>query len=359
MKKSIIIIVCLSFLMAGCSGVSGATPTSVVPINLDTTAPATDPSTTNAPVSGGVSASGVVKAEQEAKIGSLSTSRVLSVAVKLGDTVTKDQILATLSGAEQRQADLSAAEKQLIDWKNQLKDFQDQAVIASTQAEKDVFTAQDDLQDAKDRLTNLRYQRWLYQTKTKDQIKAREKDLDAKFTNPTQANLDEAVVDVALAEARLKDAQVVMESLKGGTDPDRLAFLEAAIQNAEDQVDSAKAALENLTLKAPFAGQISWVNVAIGDVVSPGQVLFILTDPTNLHVETTDLSERDVPSVRPGQAVTVQIKPLNEDIAGTVVAVAARAETIGGDTVYTTLIALESVPVGTLPGMSVDVDFEP
>jgi predicted thioesterase len=63
--------------------------------------------------------------------------------------------------------------------------------------------------------------------------------------------------------------------------------------------------------------------------------------------------------VRQGQAVTVNIKPLNEDVPGTVVAVAARAETIGGDTVYTTLIALESVPTGTLPGMSVDVDFEP
>jgi multidrug efflux pump subunit AcrA (membrane-fusion protein) len=359
MKKSVVFIVCLSFFLAGCRGVIGATPTPAAAINLDAAPPATDQSSSNALASGGVSASGVVKADQEAKIGSLSTSRVLSVAVKLGDTVSEGQVLATLSGTEQRQADLSAAEKQLIEWKNQLKDFQDQAVIASTQAEKDVFTAQDELQDAKDRLTNLRYQRWLYQTKTKDQIKAREKDLDAKFTNPTQANLDEAVVDVALAEARLKDAQVVMESLKAGADPDRLAFLEAAVQNAEDQVDSVKAALDNLTLKAPFAGQISGVNVSIGDVVSPGQVLFILTDPSNLHVETTDLSERDVPSVRQGQAVTVNIKPLNEDVPGTVVAVAARAETIGGDTVYTTLIALESVPTGTLPGMSVDVDFEP
>lgn len=357
MNRIIIVIVISAFLLAGCSGAIGATPTPAPSINLDATAPAANQDPTEPVSSGVVSASGVVVAGQEAKLGSLSVSRVLNVAVKLGDTVKEGQTLATLSGAEQRQADLSAAKKQLVDWQNQLKDFQDQAVIASTQAEKDVFTAEDELKDAKDRLTNLRYQRWLYDTKTKDQIKARERQLDDKFTNPTQSNLDEAAVDVALAEAKLKDAQAYMESLKAGPDPDRLAFLQAAVANAQDQVKAAEIALVNLEIKAPFNGQISLIDAAPGDIVSPGQVLFILTDASSLTVETTDLSERDVVSVFTGQPVSVRIKPLGQEVPGTVSAIAARADTIGGDTVYTTSITLESLPEGILPGMSVDVEF--
>ncbi len=245
----------------------------------------------------------------------------------------------------------------LIEANNQLEDFTTQAAIASLQAQKDYFNTQDDLQDAKDRLTNLKYQRWLYQTKTKDQIKARERDLDAKFTNPTQANLDEAVVDVSLEEAKLADISRRVELLKNGPDPKKLAYLQASVKNAEDQVAVAKVAIDNLSINAPFSGTISLVNATLGDVVSPGQILFILTDVSSLTIETTDLSERDVARIQPGQTVTVRFESLQTNVSGKVTVVSVRAESIGGDVVYPVAITLDSLPEGIRPGMSVEVDF--
>ena len=360
MKKRIWILVSLVLLLSGCTGLQN-TPTPVATINLDAIQPtdgqpiSTEPAP---PPSGGVTASGVIKAVREARIGSPSSGRLVSVEVKLGDEMRQGQVLAVLNGVERELATLSLAEKALIEANNQLDDFLTQAKIATSQAQKDFYIAEDDLQDARERLTNLKYQRWLYQTKTQEQIKKTEKDLDAKFSNPSQSNLDEAVVDVTLAEARLADISEQVESLKDGPDPEQLSLLQATVKSAKDQVASAQSALDDLTIKAPFDGTISQANVSPGDMASPGQVLFILTDVSELVVETPDLSERDVPAIQPGQSVSVRIKPLNQTVQGTVSVISVRADTIGGDVVYPVLITLAEMPEGALPGMSVEVNFK-
>jgi hypothetical protein len=84
----------------------------------------------------------------------------------------------------------------------------------------------------------------------------------------------------------------------------------------------------------------------------------VLADLANLRVETTDLSERDVPRVAPGQAVSVTIKALNQDVNGKVLSIAPLADTLGGDVVYKTTIELDELPPGLRAGMSVDVRFD-
>jgi macrolide-specific efflux system membrane fusion protein len=77
-----------------------------------------------------------------------------------------------------------------------------------------------------------------------------------------------------------------------------------------------------------------------------------------LQVETTDLSERDVPQVQIGQTVNVYVQALNENIAGHVVIISPISETLGGDVVYKTTIDLDAIPDGLRSGMSVDVQFQ-
>jgi hypothetical protein len=83
----------------------------------------------------------------------------------------------------------------------------------------------------------------------------------------------------------------------------------------------------------------------------------MLIDLQELHVETTDLSERDVPFIEVGQPVTVNIKALNQDVTGRVSEIAPLADTLGGDVVYKTTIELEAQPPGLRAGMSVEVQF--
>jgi hypothetical protein len=74
-------------------------------------------------------------------------------------------------------------------------------------------------------------------------------------------------------------------------------------------------------------------------------------------VQTTDLSERDVPQVKVGQPVTLLVKALNQDLTGRVSEIAPLSDTLGGDVVYQTTIDLDTQPAGLRPGMSVTVTF--
>ncbi len=94
-----------------------------------------------------------------------------------------------------------------------------------------------------------------------------------------------------------------------------------------------------------------------GDYISPGQILLVISDVSHVHVETTDLSERDVPMVKLGQAVTVSIKALNQDVTGKVTAISPLADSLGGDVVYKVTIRMDKLPADLRAGMSVDVQF--
>jgi multidrug resistance efflux pump len=91
--------------------------------------------------------------------------------------------------------------------------------------------------------------------------------------------------------------------------------------------------------------------------VMPGQVVLTLADLTQLRVETTDLSERDVAQVRLGQEAMVYVEALNVDVPGRVALISPKASIVGGDVVYTVVIALEEQAQGLRLGMSVEVEI--
>jgi multidrug resistance efflux pump len=89
----------------------------------------------------------------------------------------------------------------------------------------------------------------------------------------------------------------------------------------------------------------------------PGQPIIFLVDVEHVRIETTDLSERDVPQVKVGQAVSVLVKALNATLKGHVSQISPTADTLGGDVVYKTTIELDTRPSELRAGMSVDVRF--
>ena len=129
------------------------------------------------------------------------------------------------------------------------------------------------------------------------------------------------------------------------------------MQQAKDSLKAAQNRLANSRLLAPFSGTIVTTHVVPGEYVLPGQALVELSDIAHLEVETTDLSERDVSHVKEGQVVTVVIDALSQEITGRVIRISPLADTLGGDVVYKTIIALDNPPTELRPGMSVDVLF--
>lgn len=162
---------------------------------------------------------------------------------------------------------------------------------------------------------------------------------------------------IAAAEAAVRSAQAQLDLTKAGARPETIAVAEAAVAEAEAAVQRAQADLANTELRAPFAGTVTALRVNPGELSSPGQSVLTLADLGHLQAETTDLSERDIASVRMGQPVTVFVKPLGTEIQGRVLRIAPQASIIGGDVVYPVLIDLEEQPAELRWGMSVDVEI--
>jgi len=164
--------------------------------------------------------------------------------------------------------------------------------------------------------------------------------------------------DVEVAKSKLADDQTLLAALTGAELPDNPSGAGyAQLEQARINVELAQSNLSDSKLVAPINGTVAFVNCTVGEFVPAGQVQMMLVDPNHLHVETTDLSERDVPEVKAGQKVEVNIKPLNQNTTGKVVAVSPQSNVLGGDVIYKVIIRLETLPEGALPGMSVTVTF--
>ena len=132
----------------------------------------------------------------------------------------------------------------------------------------------------------------------------------------------------------------------------------AKVLQAQAGLEAAQAELSQANLLAPFEGTVVSIGVAPGEVVQPGQVVLEMGDLSQLGVETTDLSERDIVAVRIGQSAAVQLKAFGATLPGKVSAIAPLAtETEDGDTVYKVTFQLDDQPPQLLWGMTGEAEI--
>jgi multidrug resistance efflux pump len=309
-------------------------------------------------------------------------------------------VLVKLAGSQTQAAAIAAANVELLTAQQTLQTLKDNAAQATAAAELRLANAQKALDDAK------KHRAWKqYRNGSESSIETAQADLilatnaleDAQDSYKSVADraaddVDRAaalsalgaarsaydhavanlnyllampnVIDVNQVEAELESAQAEAtaaqaeyDKLKNGPDPDAVALAEEKIRNAQAQIEAGKANLASLELKAPLDATVSKVNIHVGEWATAGQTLLVLTDLSHLRVQTTDLSERDVPRVKVGQPVTLLVKALNQNVTGRVSEIAPLSDTLGGDVVYQTTIDLDTQPDGLRPGMSVDVTF--
>jgi RND family efflux transporter MFP subunit len=188
--------------------------------------------------------------------------------------------------------------------------------------------------------------------KTGDQVKAGQVLVELD-TTLLEAKVREAEANLAAAQVEVKYLQRV------GTDEVHLASAQAEADRAQALLDSAHAILAaQSTLVAPFDGTIVAVDISSGETVVPGGVVITMGDLSRFQVETTDLSERNIPRVQIGQKVNVFIEALNQEFTGKVTDISRVSSTMGGDVVFKVTIDLDQQPQGLLWGMSADVKIE-
>lgn len=141
--------------------------------------------------------------------------------------------------------------------------------------------------------------------------------------------------------------------------PERRQLAKDELVKVQTALDVARAELAQTRLIAPFDGTVVTISAKPGEIVESGQVETVLADLQHLQIETTDLSERDIPRVALGQPAIVYIKSLNNELTGSVKSISPRAEIVSGDVVYKVIIQLDKQSDGLLWGMSAEVRLLP
>ena len=386
----VLVSACLA--LAACTGTGGETPAPLPTVVLGeegTPAGATAVPGTSA-ISGGVSASGTLVADEQVEQAFTTAGRVKAVHFKVGDRVKAGEVLVELeddalklhleqatlalneltspgaiASAQQSVAEDQSALNGAQGTLNWWLDTKDNSSLLE-KAKADLVIAQGKYDDAKEAyedthgdLTDEKkaaaYQRMYDAEQALKQVQSKY-DLYLR-ADPYQLEIDRASVEVA--KAQLAEDQTLLAALTGGNLPELPSGSGyTLLQQARVARALAELNLNSTQLKSPIDGVVAAVNVNVGDYALPGQPQVILLTPERLHVETTDLSERDLSAVQVGQEVSVAIKALNETVAGKVTAISPLAETLGGDVVYRVFIELNELPAGALSGMSVVVVFK-
>lgn len=192
------------------------------------------------------------------------------------------------------------------------------------------------------------------------------KTVEVAAGDEVSANQPLVTLDASILESRIKEAEAnvviaqtnVTYLRRAGETQERIDAAVADVEAAQARVDIAKAQLAQATLVAPFDGTIASVEISPAEIANPGQIVIVMGDLTHFQIETTDLSEKDAPSVQVGQTASVFIDALGQEFNGKVIDIARVSETVGGDVVYKVTVELDEQPEGLRWGMSTEVKIE-
>ena len=316
---------------------------------------------------------------QFAEIGFNASGALKEVLVKEGDTVEAGQVLMRLDNVESLQAEVVRAEEAYL-LALQTKD------LAQTETLQDLATASQAYRTAQQKLDEFGVPSE-FDGMTPEQAvqktyavvekarKAYEPYFGYKRTNRYVKDLgtalDDAWADYNKAvkwmnlEANLQNAQIQVEqaqaeftSLSAGDDTASSITL-AKFKTAEANLASAKAALNNAELKAPFSGTIASLDAKTGESVSAGQVVVKVADFSNWVVKTTDLTEIDVVNLSSGQAANVTLDALPENsLTGKITSIGQTYSEVQGDIVYEVTVQMDEILPQMRWGMTAQVSFE-
>ncbi|MCA2002001.1 MAG: efflux RND transporter periplasmic adaptor subunit, partial [Chloroflexi bacterium] len=165
-----------------------------------------------------------------------------------------------------------------------------------------------------------------------------------------------ALLELSNAQTELSTMNANLKWYMGRPSEADIAAADSALEVAQAKFDMAKAALDNLTIKAPIGGIILEATAQIGVTINAESSLFKIGDPKALEVEA-NITEEDFPLVSLGQEAELFFDSRSD------VTVTGRVERIipkrieGDRPRYQIYITLDEVPDGLADGMTADASI--
>jgi multidrug resistance efflux pump len=407
--RKLIIFIIMLLLLVSCGREPATVESSTAPIPDETTVPS--PSTSSARPGVTILADGVVQAVQPTlPLAFEFSGKLLEVHVQPGDQVEGGDVLARLEGAvplDSYEAVVTSAELSVLRAQQALEALFTNASTMASQAQMNLAVAQEELQSAE--------YRWRVQQEgnrasgdtiaaaeanlvlAEQQVKHAQGEFNQYSGRPegdparalalsnlvaakqqrdsilrglnwytgspsdiAQAKLD---AEVAIAQVQLENAEREWEARKNGPDADEVALAEGELANAQAQLKQAQhdlqKAIDGAVLVAPTDGTILSVEAVTGTLVGGGAPIFILLDTTQLAFHTTNLSERDVAQIFPGQTALITLKSYpNDPIEAAVVRIGWQASGVVGDAAtFPVMLDLSGTELVIRPGMTGRVEI--
>ncbi|HRQ41800.1 MAG TPA: efflux RND transporter periplasmic adaptor subunit [Chloroflexota bacterium] len=404
-------LILLILVLVGCG--QGPTQTGEVAATA-TAVPTDDSAPTATPIPTGVTvlADGVVQAARPLLPLAFETGgKLLAVNVQPGDVVQAGEVIATLddaalqeaianttlqvaqaeNGVAQAQAELdrllawqpdelvvSVAEANLVAAETALANAQTSDAAAGnslTAANVNINQAQRTLADAQKaydtafdpgREWELSHPWYADALKAEREGTTRAVEMAQEQLRVAQANYALAAAglnnDTAVsAQANLLNAQQALEQAQRGPKPEeitaarlRLEQAQISLEQSQLGLQQAQNALSKAQLIAPWTAVVLTVDAAPGALVGGGSPIVTLLDTTQLEFHTTNLSERDLAQIAPGDAVQVTLKTYpNDPLTGTVLRIGLQAAgTVGDAATFPVIIALDTAVLDIRPGMT-------
>ncbi|WP_412679255.1 efflux RND transporter periplasmic adaptor subunit [Brevibacillus centrosporus] len=291
-NKPVILALLAISLVAGCSSPQAAeTPTekteSVTPVQVE--------QVTTGTVSSEAGLTAKLAPSEEVQVTPKVSGKISSLPVKLGQYVTKGQVLFKIdeqdlnNAVQQAEAAYRVAQANL----RQTNSSSDQGLV---QAKNGLKQAEQALADAK--LNQQRMQELFTQGAISSQ------------------QLEQANTQLTNAQTSYANAQ---QSLQAAQQKTGTQVSEASVNQSSVSLQNARNQLANATVVAPINGFISSVNGAVGQMAGQQPVVVIVN--TNPLLVKANLSETDITKVKVGTAVKVNVQSTGKTIDAKVSAV--------------------------------------
>lgn len=163
------------------------------------------------------------------------------------------------------------------------------------------------------------------------------------------------------AQANLINAQNALEQAQKGPKASeiaaaRLRVEQAALSLQQSQLNLEKAqnGLDDVQLVANTNGTILSVDMTPGTLVTAGTPIVTMLDTANLQFHTSNLSERDLAQIKPGETAVVTLKAYpNDPLDATVQRISLQAGAAVGDAAtFPVILVLDATELDILPGMT-------
>jgi RND family efflux transporter MFP subunit len=338
------------------------------------------------------SGSGYLVASSESKVAFEIDGKLAELDVKLGDTVTKGQLLAKLDDAT-LQYKLEEAQLALLELTS--PEAIANAKLAVTTAEANVITAQTALNNEQywqnAALTKNYYASYVIAKEALDRAqKAYDDAKVGQYINnsneaeayktlyraqqayqtaqyyyslysqaPTQRQMDAAQATLDLNKAELTNAQNYLAALTGGTVPsDATGSDMAALRQAQLDVKTAQTNLASATLYAPIAGTVMSLNVTEGETISANTAIMTIDDVSQATIQFY-LDPSDWTNAKVGYVTSVSFDALTgQTFSGKVTEIMPELVTAQGSSMVegTALLEKSVAEIGLPIGVEASID---